>query len=69
MSHLTFNVPVDQPIVQTEEDRRRLVAAGVPTGLLGSSLMRVAGNAKPEDMLKFLDNAPDVPPMPSDEIV
>jgi len=32
-------------------------------------LKRLAGNAKPEDMLAFLDNAPDVPPMPGDEIL
>ncbi len=32
-------------------------------------LKRRARDAKPEDMLTFLDNAPDVPPMPGDEIL
>ncbi len=32
-------------------------------------LKRRAGNAKPEDMLVFLDNAPDTAPMPGDEIL
>lgn len=30
-------------------------------------LKRRAGDAKPEELLWFLDNAPDVPPEPGDE--
>ena len=31
-------------------------------------LKRRAGNAKPRDMLPFLENAPDTPPDPGDEL-
>jgi hypothetical protein len=30
-------------------------------------LKRKAGDARPQDLLEFIDNAPDVPPQPSDE--